>query len=218
MKKMLVVVIPILTLAGCTTPWGEIPKPKPIPIPVPTVVPTPTPTPAVSEFPPGMQWLHVDISKWPVTTDLKATVNYRRHNESNWTCKVYLSYDKARVWPGVDNLSANPWIVCQHKGQWYAATWEWLRPGATLKDMDNKSWAGHIKRSQLSDFEPQPGATYYFMVSGLCRDGRRNVQERSNLCKVVWPGAATVSEPWPFFVDPVTEEPPLVEVLEDAPQ
>jgi hypothetical protein len=45
----------------------------------------------------------------------------------------------------------------------------------------------HIKKPPLDTWHPESGETYYFMVSGLARMSERNVLERSNLLKVVWP-------------------------------
>ena len=80
-------------------------------------------------------------------------------------------------------------------GTWYAATYEWLRPGQTCKsigvpnDYPNTARAlgPHIKRSPLSSWVPKKGETVYFFVSTFARDGRRNGNQRSNMVKVVWP-------------------------------
>ena len=87
-------------------------------------------------------------------------------------------------------MIANPWVFIYEGGQWYGATWEWLRaPGQTCKN--TSSVAGdHIKQAPFdaaSGWTPQSGGTYYFMVSGLARGGLKNVQERSQPVKVVWP-------------------------------
>jgi hypothetical protein len=101
--------------------------------------------------------------------------------------KVRLDYDKAKVWRDVEGVNANPWILVKYNGQWYAATWEWLRTGQTLKDMGGKSWGGHIKREPLSSWEPKSGETYGLMVSTMARDARRNGKERSQVVWVKWP-------------------------------
>jgi hypothetical protein len=99
---------------------------------------------------------------------------------------MILDYNKAYVWPEVDGVNANPWIFVFQDGKWYAATWEWLRYGQTSKPLDVINGA-HIKRSPLENFQPQSGVVYGFMVSGLARDDRRNVKERSNVDMVRWP-------------------------------
>jgi hypothetical protein len=119
-------------------------------------------------------WLGVDVSGWAQTATLTASMSGG---------KVNLNYDKASVWPAVDGAVANPWAIVDYNGTHYAATWEWLKPGQTLKDMSGKSWSGHFKRGELSGWEPTAGDRIGLFVSGLCRDTRRNVSERSN---IVW--------------------------------
>lgn len=136
-----------------------------------------------------VKWLHHDVSGWPVTTALDASVSKAG--------VVTLRYDKANSWPAVDGVNANPWVVVKWTdGKWYAATWEWLRQGQTSKSMKGKSWGGHIKVSPLSKWEPKSGEAVYMMVSGLARSGTRaegiradprNVSERSTPVKVVFP-------------------------------
>ena len=131
-------------------------------------------------------WLHKDISGWPITSVLgEVTVGGG---------KICIPYDKADVWPEVypdeDAVVGNPWVFMEKDGTWYAATWEWLRPGQTCKNQ--AAVAGdHIKKSPFdaaSGWKPTSGQTLYFMVSGLARlDGITNVSERTNIVKFVWP-------------------------------
>jgi len=76
-------------------------------------------------------------------------------------------------------------VFCKYQGQWYAATFEWLRHNQSVKQM-HACEGGHIGRNPLKKWKPKVGETLYFMVSGLCRDSKRNKQERSNLGKVIW--------------------------------
>jgi hypothetical protein len=122
----------------------------------------------------GVTFLGLDVSGWTQTATLTASMSGG---------KVTLNYDKASVWSAVDGAVANPWAIVDYNGQRYAATWEWLKPGQTSKDMSGKSWSGHFKRGELSGWEPTAGDRIGLFVSGLCRDSRRNVSERSN---VVW--------------------------------
>jgi len=129
----------------------------------------------------GVRWLHTNVSAWPETASLSAGVS---------GSSVLLNYDKSRSWPsafaGGTEVNANAWIFVYRGGTWYAATWEWLRPGQTSKS--TRAVAGdHIKKSPLNDFSPVSGEYYGFMVSGLARDSTRNVQERSNVDMVRWP-------------------------------
>ena len=168
MKRALIL-IALATLTGCASICKRLPCNRP------------EPTPPPSEFPAGLVWLHADVSGWPATATLNASVS---------GATIILDYNKARVWPGREHVgafvNANPWVIVQHKGQWYAATWEWLRFGQTSKAAAALE-PGHIKRRELDDWMPVSGERYGFMVSGLARDHVRNVSERSNVSWVVWP-------------------------------
>ena len=144
-------------------------------------MPLPEPPPPVLS---QVVWLHHDVSQWSVTATL-SPVTFT----SNQIC---LPYDKADVWP-VDpsQVVANPWIFIYHRQEqrWYGATWEWLRPGQTCKFLHAVA-GDHIKQPPFdaaSGWVPTSGEVYYFMVSGLARLSERNVMERSNLVRVVWP-------------------------------
>lgn len=127
-----------------------------------------------------VKWLHYDVSSWPATAKLSAAVN------ANGV--VTLASDKAKIWPAVDGLNANPWVFVKWTdGKWYGATWEWMRHGQTSKAMKGKSWGDHIKVSPLSKWEPKAGERVWMMVSGLARDSKRNAQERSAPVEVVFP-------------------------------
>lgn len=127
-------------------------------------------------------WLHSNVSTWPITSRLSSV--------KVGASTITLDFDKTNVWPGQNAASAfvnaNPWIFVQQGGKWYAATWEWMRPGQTTKN--RKSVKGdHIKKAPLQNFSPVSGQAYYFMVSGLARFSERNRQERTNIVKVIWP-------------------------------
>lgn len=138
----------------------------------------------VSEPPPLDQlvWLHSDISSWPQTRTLSAvTVS---------DSQICMENDGVHEWPietfdGTE-LVGNPWIVLEFEGVWYAATWEWLRPGQECKNRASVN-GDHIKKDPLKNWSPESGETYWFMVSGLARFSERNVEERTNLVPVVWP-------------------------------
>ncbi len=129
----------------------------------------------------GVKWLHTDVSGWEQTANLNVSIG---------SSQITLDYDKASSWPSGNDvgleLQANPWIFVKQDGTWYAATWEWMRPGSTSKS--RKAVAGdHIKKSPLQNFKPVSGERYGFMVSGLARGGTRTVKERSNVVWVTWP-------------------------------
>ncbi len=105
---------------------------------------------------------------------------------------IHLPYDKAGEWPigHYDSTSpdvvGNPWIFIRHQGQWYAATWEWMRPNQTFKYASAVA-GDHIKQDPFWDWEPESGVWYGFMLSGMARNPVRNVEERSNVVMFQWP-------------------------------
>lgn len=132
-------------------------------------------------------WLHTDVSSWQETANLSSVTI----GPSTTT----LNYSKTSTWPGVAmtashggiiNLNANPWIFVYRNGTWYAATWEWMQVGQTVKSTSSIR-GDHIKKAPLDTFYPVKGEVYGFMVSGLARDKTRNVQERSNVVMATWP-------------------------------
>ena len=145
-----------------------------------------TPTPGTTtnglwpaEITGAIKWLHTDVSGWPVTASLSASVGGT----------INMPYSKARVWPAVDGVNANPWVIVNMNGQWYAATFEWFRHGQTSKPKGvlDGSMGDHIKVAPLNRWRPRSGERFGLMVSGLARTKMRNVQERSNVVMVTWP-------------------------------
>lgn len=141
------------------------------------------PTAAATAFSLGsVRWLHTNVSGWPETASLSSV--------SVGGSSITLNYNKANSWPGVNHagarVNANPWIFVNQGGTWYGATWEWLRVGQKTKATSSVH-GSHIKKSPLTGFSPQSGETYGFMVSGLARDSKRNVKERSNVVMIRWP-------------------------------
>ncbi len=127
-----------------------------------------------------IHWLHTDVSGWPQTAALSASVGGGVIN---------MPYDKARVWFAKDGLNANPWVFVNQNGQWYAATFEYFRHGQTSKPVGvlNGALGDHIKVPPLNRWRPRSGERIGLMVSGLARSNLRNVRERSNVVMVTWP-------------------------------
>ncbi|NLG33962.1 MAG: hypothetical protein GX548_01270 [Lentisphaerae bacterium] len=100
-----------------------------------------------------------------------------------------MPYSKSKVWPAVDGLNANPWVIVNLDGQWYAATFEYFRFGQTSKPAGvlDGSKGDHIQVSPLNKWRPRSGERFGLMVSGLARASGRNVRERSNIVMVTWP-------------------------------
>jgi len=173
--------VTLAQLQGQTVPAAEAPATETPATEAPATESPSTGTPTEGGWPAeitgSIKWLHTDVSSWPVTASLSASVGGT----------INMPYSKARVWPAVDGVNANPWVIAKVNGQWYAGTFEWLRHGQTAKPMSVLSGGGHIKVAPMSSWRPRSGERIGLMVSGLARTTMRNVKERSNVVMVTWP-------------------------------
>lgn len=100
-------------------------------------------------------------------------------------------HTKAGMWQTWDNgaVEGNVWIVAKPTtdGFWYAATFEWLRPGQTEKRIASHLMDDHIKKSVFDGWVPQSGEVVGLFVSTPCRLGADTGEyERSNIVKLEW--------------------------------
>lgn len=155
-----------------------------------TGVTTPSPTTGVTY--PGIidqidlskvNWLHADASTWKVTSQLTGV--------SIGKDSITLDHSKAGKWPVYNfngtAVEGNPWVFVNRGGTWYAATYEWLRPGQTEKGVTGADIGKNIKVEPLASWQPQPGERVGFMVSTIARNGDRTSNERTNVVMATWP-------------------------------
>ena len=140
-------------------------------------------------------WLHTNVGGWPAASTI---TNVRiRDVPAGGIC---IEHTKANAWPGTrtqggSNLAGNPWVFGNVGGRWYAATYEWLRPGQICKltvagghKRPSLELGPHIKRPPLDNWVPRSGEKVGFMVSTPARFGPEGpVRERSNIVVVTWP-------------------------------
>ena len=134
-------------------------------------------------------WLHTDVSGWPETKSMTVELGGG---------VICLNGSFSTEWPGAEishtsgayniSVNANPWVFAFRNGQWYGGTWEWFTVGNTCKPARTVS-GDHVKRPPMAiDWDPVKGETLYFMVSTIARGANlNNIQERTNVVKVVWP-------------------------------
>lgn len=136
-----------------------------------------------AEFPAGLVWLHTNVSGWTKTAKCTPAVAGKA---------ISMDYDKKNVWPTSGTVDggtvANCWIIFNYKGVDYAATWEWLKKGQSIKKLTD-TLGTYIKKSPTipGKWHPTSGEKIGLFVSGLCRDKNRNVSERSNVTWINWP-------------------------------
>jgi hypothetical protein len=78
-------------------------------------------------------------------------------------------------------------VFVNRGGQWYGATYEWLRPGQTEKGVTADGIGDNIKVEPLASWQPRPGERVGFMVSTPARDDNRTSNERTNVVMTTWP-------------------------------
>lgn len=179
---------------------GAVPSPDspaapgpvaPPPEATPVSVPAGGLTPAASLYPgavdqldlAAVEWLHENVSRWPVTSKI---TDVRIDADS-----ISISHSKSGQWPALDYngvaVEGNPWVFVNRGGKWYAATYEWLRPGQTEKRVSARDIGANIKVEPLASWQPRPGELVGFMVSTPARDGNRTSNERTNVVLTAWP-------------------------------
>jgi hypothetical protein len=128
-------------------------------------------------------FLHANISGWPVTSTVTSV--------SIGNPPICIKHTKAGGWPVIQvsgtNVEGNAWVAFQIGGTWYAATWEYLRPGQTCKQLSGSDLGPHIKKPPGSSWSPKSGETVYFFVSTPARGAERSTNERSNVFRTTWP-------------------------------
>lgn len=176
--------------------------------------PPPPEPPSMDQInPTEITWLHTDVSKWKITSDL-SEVSLPLQGSG-----IELKHSKAGSWPKkvLDGtaVEGNPWVFAKIGGKWYGATFEWLRPGQTFKpNITRENLGPHTKKAPLSTWVPEEGEEVGFAISGLARDSNRNIEERSQIVKVKWGKVVPPVEPPPPpppLPPPVEPPPPPVE-------
>lgn len=133
-----------------------------------------------------VNWLHRDVSSWPATSTVTGT-----RISPNEIC---IFHNEAGQWPtslfgdpGQEiQVEGNPWIFAQIGGQWYGATWDWLRVGQECKGESLKSLGSEQIRIPPLDasWVPKVGDTIGLMMSTRARDSVQAGKFRSNVVLV----------------------------------
>lgn len=133
-----------------------------------------------------VRWLHADVRDWTISSEV---TDVTLPGDGRDLC---IFHTQAGKWPvyldgGVQG-EGNPWVFANIGGQWYGATFEWLRPGQQCKPVITRENIGpHTKQPPLSSWVPQPGELVGFMMSTPARSALRTSNERSNVVLVPWP-------------------------------
>lgn len=179
----------LLSVGSTSCDWFDSDDdPKPTATPTPTPTATASPTPTATPTPEGgaidlntavfSEPRDANISGWAETATM--TVSF------DGAGNICLNHNKSNVWPTVNGVNVNSWVVVNLGGTWYAATFEWMRAGSMCKPMSTVQ-GNHIKVAPLDTWKPKSGEQLGFIVSGLARLGERSVAERSNVYITRWP-------------------------------
>lgn len=138
----------------------------------------------------SVQWVNGNssIAGWEQTVSISsASIS---GNIVQWTYET----GPGSHWTSTSRIHGNPnavvgWVA-NIDGTWYGAIGEWLPPGLTWQQtLMFKSDRGNTRLfgAPLQNYEPTSGQVFYIFVCGLNMGGLSNVQERSNLVRVVYP-------------------------------
>lgn len=159
--------------------------------PPPATPPPATPPPGggagTDEIDPRtITWLHTDVSSWPITSRITDVTITRS--------EICVDHTGAGRFPtsrfGDILVEGNVWIVASFNGRWYAATYDWLRPGQVCKAVTGEELGRDQIRIPPMDASwpgPRSGEMVGFLVSTRARDGVPAGQERTNIVLVRWP-------------------------------
>jgi hypothetical protein len=139
-------------------------------------------------------WLHTDVSDWDVTSTVESA-----HITYTELC-VY--HSMAGKWPEVLGIfpeepeapmEGNIWVIARVDGLWYAATFDYLRPGDECKyDGYTQDHEGPgpstFEAEPLFSWAPRLGEPIYLFMSTVARhEPLGPLNERSNYVRVLWP-------------------------------
>jgi hypothetical protein len=145
-----------------------------------------SPAAAADELDPrDVHWLHAAAGPWPVTSRVTGVTWEPGPGPCIW-------HTQAGRWPPFTKSGqvgeGNPWVFAEIAGQWYGATFEWLRPGQQCRAHVSAAIIGPLtERSPLQSWRPRPGERVGFMVSTPARDHTRTANERSQIVLARWP-------------------------------
>lgn len=153
--------------------------------------------PADELDPNTITWLHRNISGWDQTSTVTG-ITLPRDSEA----PVCAFYDEAGQWPPYQDVpgdpntvgDGNPWVFANIGGQWFGATFEWLRPGQQCKDgvtrTGSTSIGRHTKVPPMETWVPQHGEQVCFAMSTRARSlgpGSGPPLLRTNIACTLWP-------------------------------
>ena len=138
-------------------------------------------------------FLHApDAAEWDVTSEI-FDVTFDPPGTSR-VGRICFPHSKAGKWKRSGEGEGNVWVIAEVDGTWYAATWDYIRPGQVCKSANGFDWASrrdgifaHTQKAPLEGRVPRSGDRIGIMVSGFARTNQRTVLEKSNIFMTTWP-------------------------------
>lgn len=126
---------------------------------------------AVSEIAKVLQG-SADWLAWPVTVDCSARISGG---------KVLLETEATAIWPEVEEVSGSCWLIVRRDGRWIAACFDYIRAGQTFRKLP---WAPGPDEDPVDWIILELEEEAYFLLTGLCRDKRRNIPARGPIRRI----------------------------------
>lgn len=133
----------------------------------------------------NVRYLHRNVADWPITSQI-TSVTIRPG-------EICVDHTGAGRFPtsrfGTIDVEGNVWVFARFGGQWYAGTYDWLRPGQVCKAVSGDELGVDQIRIPPMDasWRPRSGDQIGFMVSTRARDDVRAGEERTNIKVITWP-------------------------------
>lgn len=130
-------------------------------------------------------YLHRNIARWGITSTITG-ITITSH-------EICVDHTAAGRWPtsilGDIRVEANAWVFAKFGGQWFGATYDWLRPGQVCKAVTGEELGvDQIRRPPMDgSWAPRTGDEIGFAVSTRARDEVEAGEERTNIKVIRWP-------------------------------
>ena len=134
------------------------------------------------------------MSNWAITSTVTETsvrpgeVCVRHTQAGRWPFSRDVFPPDAE-YPNGAPIEGNIWIFGFIDGQWYGATWDWLRPGQECKHESADTFGRDQIRKWPMDasWVPKRGDPIGLMMSTIARTSLRAGYERTNVVLIEWP-------------------------------
>jgi hypothetical protein len=132
-----------------------------------------------------VNYIHRNIARWDITSTITDITITRS--------EICIDHTAAGRFPtsilGDIRVEGNTWVFAKFGGQWFGATYDWLRPGQVCKAVTgDELGVDQIRRAPMDgNWAPRTGDEIGFAVSTRARDEVEAGEERTNIKVIRWP-------------------------------